>query len=90
MLSSKIVHTNQQQNTSMGSTWDAQSTHARQLATSKKDRRSEHVVEIHAMSTAASGHGGITASESQQHIVDEESIGMAVSDIELPAITPCR
>jgi hypothetical protein len=89
MLSSKIVHTNQQQNTSLGSTWDAQSTHARQLATSKKDRRAEHV-EIHAVSTAGSGHGDITASESQQHIVDEESIGMAVSDIELPAITPGR
>jgi hypothetical protein len=90
MLSSKIIHSHEQHNPSMRSTWDAQSTHARQLATSKKDKRAEHVVEIHGVTTASSAHGGITASESQQHIVDEESIGMAVSDIELPAIIPCR
>lgn len=91
MLSTKIIYSNQHREPSLGYQVPA-SLHTRRATSILQDDltfpdgRAKHTVEIRTTP------GSRTArTSSQEHIVrGADGIGMAVSDVELPAIVPCR
>ncbi|KAK3984421.1 hypothetical protein QBC44DRAFT_385750 [Cladorrhinum sp. PSN332] len=91
MLSSKVVYSNQHRHVSLGGRLAA-SAHTRQLVKSGNDsalfhnNRVERIVVIHERADSRTARTG-----SQEHIVSYvENYGMAVSDVELRTIAPCK